>query len=121
MYAEDAAGEFSLQIMLMAFVMFLMAITIFFVSYIQSSDFKTYIDGQIERNGGLTTTAVENINEYSNKYYDGKFEVTSLSGSDKKSFGSEVNYIVTGNIEVFFFDLPDQLITSRGSAISKVR
>ncbi|MED4041028.1 MULTISPECIES: hypothetical protein [Niallia] len=121
MYAEDAAGEFSLQIMLMAFVMFLMAITIFFVSYIQSSDFKTYIDGQIERNGGLTATSVQNIQEYSNKFYDGKFEVTSLSGSEKQAYGLEVEYIVTGNVEVFFFDLPDQLVTSRGSAISMVK
>lgn len=121
MYAEDAAGEFSLQMILMAFVMFLMAVTIFFVSYIQSSDFKTYVDGQIERNGGLTPTSVQNIQAYSNRFYDGKFEVTSLSGSDSKDFGLDVDYIVTGNIEVFFFELPDQLITSRGSATSKVR
>lgn len=121
MQAEEAAGEFTLQVMLMFFIFLMMATTIFFVTYIQTSDIKTYVNGQIERNGGLTATAVQNINDYSSKYYDKKFSVTSLSGNDKKPFGSEVNYIVNANVKVVFFDLPDQLISSRGSAVSKVR
>lgn len=121
MYTEDSVGEFTSQFIFMLLTFFLLALTIFGVHLTQAIDFKTYVDSQIERNGGLTETAEENINDYSVKHYQGRYAVTSLSGTGKKAFGESIDYLISAKIQILFFDLPDQLVAIQGSTISQVR
>jgi hypothetical protein len=121
LYAEDAAGEFTLQIQFMLLVFFVLAITIYVIQHTQTIDMKNYVDGQVEKYGGFTTEAVNNINDYSEKHYAGRYEVTSLSGNSKKPFGESIQYEIKGTIKIFFFNLPDQLVKSRGETVSYAR
>ncbi|PKR83052.1 hypothetical protein [Heyndrickxia camelliae] len=121
MYQEDAVGEFNNQMHLMIITFFLISLTIFIIQHTQTVDMKNYVDGQIEKYGGLTSQSRNNIKNYSEKYYDGRYEVTSLSGYEKKSYGETIDYEITGKIKIFFFNLPDQLVKTRGSTVSLVR
>lgn len=118
---EDAAGAFTLQVQLMLSVFLLLGLTIFMINHTQTIDFKNYVDGQAEKNGGLTENAMTNINSYSEAHYGGRYEVVSLSGNEKKSYGESIDYEIRGNIQILFFDIPDQLTRTRGSTISYVR
>ncbi|MGM0941316.1 MAG: hypothetical protein ACQEWU_10190 [Bacillota bacterium] len=121
MYMEDSSGEFVSQFTFMLITFFLLAFTIFSIHLTQAIDFKTYVDSQIERNGGFTPKAESNINTYSEEHYQGRYSVASLSGTDKKSFGENIDYLITAQMKILFFDLPDQIINIRGSTISQVR
>lgn len=121
MNTEDAAGEMTLQVMFYLFVLFILAFSIFTIQRIQAVDFKTYVSGQLEKNGGFTDTAIENIENYSEEHYDGRLAVRSLSGYEKLSYGETIEFEIVGRITILFFDLPDQITTIRGSAESMVR
>ncbi|MEC0709758.1 hypothetical protein P8881_19730 [Bacillus haynesii] len=121
MAMEDAAGEFTMQLIFMSILYFLLGIVIFGAQSIQTTDFKNYVDSQLERNGGLTAEASTNIQTYSNKHYGGRYTVESSSGSKKLPYGEVIDYEITGKLKIFFMDLPDQLVKKRGSTISLVR
>lgn len=118
---EDTSGETVNLLSLFMFCLLIVSISVYSIYQVQSVDFKNYVDGEIERNGGLTDTAVDNINTYSTDHYLGRFEAISLSGNDKKSFGERVDYIVQGEVSILFFDLPDQIVSTRGFSVSQVR
>ncbi|MFA1782401.1 hypothetical protein ACDX77_19190 [Bacillus velezensis] len=120
MAMEDAAGEFTSQIIFMFIMYFLVALTIFGAQSIQTTDFKNYVDGQLESHGGLTANASANIEKYSKTHYEGRYSVVSNSAS-KKPYGETIEYEIRGKIKIFFMDLPDQLVSKRGSTISLVR
>ncbi len=104
------------------FIIFSMfSVGAYFININQANDFKQFVNYQIERNGGLTTTAMEKINTYNKEHYHGKFKVASSQGTSKMAFGEEVNYTISGKYEFFFISLPAQLINVKGSAISMVR
>lgn len=120
MVMEDAAGEFTSQIIFMLIVYFLLALVIFGAQSIQTTDFKNYVDGQLESHGGLTAEASASIEDYSKKHYGGRYSVVSSSTS-KKTYGETIEYEIRGKLKIFFMDMPDQLVSKRGSTISLVR
>jgi len=106
-----------------SFIMIMLFVSIFFygASWLQAIDFKTYVEDQINREGGLTTTAMSNINEYNKNNYNSKFKVVSESGSDKKPYGTVVKYHIEGEIGSYGFNVPLQLVYVSGSGVSLVR
>ncbi|WP_079707725.1 hypothetical protein [Paraliobacillus ryukyuensis] len=121
MVIEDTSGETVNLLSLFLFSLVIVSITVYSIYHVQSIDFKNYVDAEIERNGGLTDIAVSNINDYSDQHYLGRFEVSSLSGNDKKPFGGRIDYVVQGEFSILFFDIPDQFVSTHGFAVSQVR
>lgn len=119
--AEDAAGAFTLQLIFMFLLFFLLGFFIFGIQNIQTIDFKNYVDGQLEKHGGLTAQAETNIDNYSNQYYQGRYKVKSLSGTGHLPYGETINYEIQGSVKVYFMDLPNQVTLKKGSTISLVR
>ncbi|MCY8151329.1 hypothetical protein [Bacillus paralicheniformis] len=99
----------------------LVSVASFFIQANQGNEYKQYINYQIERNGGLTVSAMEKLNEYNNKYYDGRFKIESPMMNQKVKYGDEITYTVTGSFKILYFDLPIQTISIKGSALSLIR
>lgn len=93
----------------------------FTTSYSQALGFKSYVSDQIKREGGLTNSAMSNINKYCSEQYKSKFTVVSDSGSGKQPYGTVVNYHIQGNIGGNMFNLPAVFIKVYGSGVSMVR
>lgn len=93
----------------------------FFTSINHANEFKTYINYQIESNGGLTSKALDNIEKYNDEHYDGKFTITSPVENEKFPYGKQVDYSLKTTYKFFFIPLGDQAISVKGSALSLVR
>ncbi|KAF2423345.1 hypothetical protein NSQ76_20665 [Bacillus sp. FSL M8-0256] len=102
-------------------LMAIIAIAGAIVPFTQAIEFKSYVTTQIERNGGLTAEAKENIDEYNQAHYQGRYQVSSNSEGQKKKFGESVDYTIKGNVHFDFFNLPPIPIGVKGSAVSLVR
>lgn len=87
----------------------------------QAIGYKQYIGDQIAREGGLTTTAMANLDEYSANNYSSRFKVVSESGSEKQPFGTQVAYHIEGTMNESFFNLPATMVKLDGVGVSKVR
>ena len=99
----------------------MLGIGIFCYQIQQVDGFRQYVDAQIERNGGLTETAVSSINEYSQKNYKGRYSVSSDQMSTKYPFGSIINYKIIGKYKVLFWEFDEQKYAINGSSVSLVR
>lgn len=102
-------------------VMMIISITLFFYEVSNVNSFKQHVSYQVERQGGLTDTAIKDINEYSKKYYDNRYKVESDQLNQKVSYGETVDYVVIGTYEIKLFPVDDVEIPSHGSAVSQVR
>ncbi|WP_144487938.1 hypothetical protein [Bacillus pumilus] len=120
MQMEDAAGEFTSQIQFFFKMYFLLALVIFGAQSIQTYDFKNYVSSKLQSHGGLTSEASKDIQNYSNKYYFGRYKVSS-DVTSKQPYGTDIDYTVNGKIQIFFMDVPDQLTKKPGSTTSLVR
>ncbi|TRZ39364.1 hypothetical protein CEQ21_07325 (plasmid) [Niallia circulans] len=86
------------------------------------NSFKQQVNYQIERQGGLTETAVANLDEYSKKYYHGNFTVESDQLNQKVSYGDPVDYTIKATFDVKIFPLiPDLHREFSGTGVSQVR
>ena len=100
---------------------FIVAISIFCFEVQQVNSFRAYVDSQIERNGGLTNSAMSNINTYNEKNYKGKFTVNSDQMNQKFAYGSIIDYQVVGKYKMLFLDFDTQSYPVNGSSISLIR
>lgn len=88
----------------------------------ETPNFKQHVNYQIERHGGLTNVALENINNYSEEHYNGRYTIDSPLLNEKVSFGEQVDYTVTGVFEIAFVPgIPDVEQSWDEFAISLVR
>lgn len=85
------------------------------------NSYKQQVNYQIERHGGLTEVAVQNLKEYSDKHYKGAFDVESKQLYKKVQFGEIVDYQVKATFKIDFFKIPDVSMKFSGSASSEVR
>lgn len=102
-------------------IFFIISLTIFCVQFGQITSFKEYVNNTIEREGGLTESAVEQINKHSNKYYNGRYSIDSEKLNKKVQFGEIVDYTITATYEISLFDIPAVEKNYSGSATSEVR
>lgn len=101
--------------------MMIISISIFLFQVGNINSFKQEVNYQIERQGGLTETAVANINAHSEAYYGGQFTVQSDKLNQKVNYGETVDYIVTGEFEIRLFPMPNVTLEFGGSSLSQVR
>lgn len=104
------------------FLLFTLAsFTLFAIDVSSVNNFKQQVNYEIERNGGLTSDAVANLEEYSETYYKGQFEVVSDQLYQKVEFGEAVDYTVEASIKIRLFPLADVPMSFAGTGISHVR
>lgn len=121
---EGSSMEISKAFLALLVALGITAICMVFIAFGQAQDAKQYVNYQIERNGGLNSTAQTNINAYINKEYGGRFTVVPVSSSDAQThqYGTMVQYTIKGQLKVPFFPtIPAQVISVPGSALSLVR
>lgn len=118
---EGSIGE--VQKIYITFLMILVMFScgMFFFQVSSVNNFKSYVNLQIERNGGLTETALEYIENYSAESHNGRFTVSSEQLGTKVGFGEIVEYEIEGEVKFFLFDLENRAFTRNGSAVSQIR
>ncbi|MFB7304589.1 MULTISPECIES: hypothetical protein [Bacillati] len=102
-------------------IMMLVSLTLFFIELSSVNSFKQQVNYQIERQGGLTPSAMANINDYSKKYHKGNFTVTSDRLNKKVTYGEQVDYVVNGVFDIKILPIPDLEIQFKGTGVSQIR
>lgn len=102
-------------------VAFLIGVTGFAIGHSQAVNLKTYVEDQINREGGLTPSAQEHITNYVDENYGGKFSVVSNSGNDKKPYGEKTEFTIKGELTMNVLNLPATLVTATGEGTSRIR
>ncbi|MDU6483107.1 MAG: hypothetical protein E6538_14020 [Paeniclostridium sordellii] len=102
-------------------ITFIVSISIFCFEIQQVNSFRQYVDHEIERNGGLTASAITRINNYNEKNYKGKFTVSSDQKNQKFAYGSVINYKIVGKYKMLFLKFDTQSFPINGSSISLIR
>lgn len=102
-------------------VMMIVSLSIFLLELSNINTFKQQVNYQIERQGGLTETAITKINEYSNKYYNGIFTLKSNQLNEKVDYGEIVDYVIVGKFDIKIFPIPDITLEFSGTGVSQVR
>lgn len=87
----------------------------------QAPNFKQVVNDNIERYGGLTDTAQNKIEEYSNTFNEGRFTVESVDMGKKKEYGEVVNYNIKQVYEINFLVSKKVTRNLEGQAVSEVR
>lgn len=93
-----------------------------------NSSFSGYAEGVVSRHGGLTETAVREIESYSNDYYGGRYTIKgcvvgttpSMSNCQPLRYGETVEFVVSGRYRLSFINLPMSL-DLRINAVSRRR
>lgn len=104
----------------MLMLLVILAFTIFAINTSSVNTFKQQVSYEIERNGGLTQDAINNLHEYSEEFYGGRFKV-GTGPMEPVAFGEKVDYEVKSNVEILFFPIPNAELTFKGSGVSYVR
>ncbi|MCY7571410.1 hypothetical protein [Bacillus pumilus] len=86
----------------------------------QSNDFKQQVNYQIERNGGLNSNALKEIEKKNKEAYGGSFQVHSASLNKTLPYGSEVSYKITTTYN-FQLGGHKEVIEVKGGALSLIR
>lgn len=125
---EHTVSEIVKYFTTMMFILLLFGFTIMGKHLTDVNGFKDYVNVQIERNGGYTANAKENIQRKNEDDYGDLFGVYEVDSNDTKAiknigFGEVVDYEIHANIPVPFtakgtFEIP---IKIKGEAISRVR
>lgn len=99
----------------------IVAVSSYGLSIAHYNEYDKEVQDVIQENGGLTSQAQNVLKNYSQQHFKGNFSVKSLSGSDKKPYGSKINYEISGKLVLPFFNIPVHKKTVKGSTISMVR
>lgn len=86
----------------------------------QANDFKQQINYQIERNGGLNSNALKEIEKKNQEAYGGSFQVHSASLNKTLPYGSEVAYKISTTYK-FQLGGHKEVIEVKGGALSLIR
>lgn len=102
-------------------VMTMISIALFCYQLQDINTFKQQVNYQIERNGGLTAEAISNLQEYSDRNYQGRYEIQSDKWNQKVGYGEEVDYTVIATIPIQILPLPDVVLSFEGNSVSQIR
>ncbi|WP_166082293.1 hypothetical protein [Erysipelothrix anatis] len=89
---------------------------------VQVSDnnpFASVVSDVVSRHGGLTKSALEEIENYNQTIYGGRYEVMS-EVSDRVGYGEVINIQLITRLKLFYFEIPAD-IGFQASAVSKRR
>ena len=113
-----ATGKMYISMILIALII---GLAIFMYEVNQSNNYKQYVNYQIERHGGLTAAAIEDINHYSESNFNGNFIIDSSQATAKEPYGTVIDYTAYANFKILFLEFDNVQVPIRGSAISLVR
>lgn len=102
------------------FILLFVAVAMYFFEIQNVNNFRQTVTHHIERHGGLTVEALDHLEVHANRYFNGRFEVTTPA-MPAQPFGTRVDYEVRATIRILFFPMPEQISTFRGSAVSQIR
>jgi hypothetical protein len=94
---------------------------IFFFQVQEVNTFKQQINYQIERRGGLTPEAIEELETYADTFLQGSYNIESDLLHERVAFGEKVEYTIIATYSIAFFPIPDVILTFRGIGVSKIR
>lgn len=118
---EGAIMEFIKWILYLFMIVMLMTLSLYYIQVSDSNTFKQQVNYEIERNGGLTDVAVNNLGDYSKEMYGGRYRVESDQLYEQVEFGEIVEYTVVGEFVIAFFELPTSILEFDGQGVSLIR
>lgn len=95
------------------------ALAIFFFEMQNVNSFRQTVNYTIERNGGLNQNIVDELNQHSADFFNGRFVVKGDSNDVR--FGEVIDYQVDVLIPIPFLPVPDFQTIFTGTAPSMVR
>lgn len=102
-------------------LLIIMAVFIFGIQVGEGTSYKNQVNHYIERYGGLTNQAIQELNTYSNEYYGGRFRIESPQINQSATFGEVVDYKIIGKFNPVYFSVGEIEIPWSGQAVSLVR
>lgn len=102
-------------------VMAMISVGLFCYQLQDINTFKQQVNYQIERRGGLTDVAIQNIKKYSEKNYNGRYKIQSDKLNQKVGYGEEVDYTVVATIPIQILPLPAVTFEFSGTGVSQIR
>lgn len=102
-------------------ILMLVSIGLFCYQLQTINTYKQEINYQIEREGGLTSVAIEKLSSDSKKNYNDIYKIQSAKLNQKVKYGEKVDYKVIATIPVAIMPIPDMIFVFEGSGVSQVR
>lgn len=102
-------------------ILIIMALIVLGVQLGELTTYKNHVSNTIERYGGLTELAINDLNTYSNEMYNGRFRIESPQLNESVPFGEIVDYTVIGKFTPVYLSFTEVEIPSSGQAVSLVR
>lgn len=99
----------------------IVAISIFAINISSVNNYKQQVNYEIERHGGLTTEALEALEEYSEDNYGGRFSVESDLVYEQVPFGEAVDYKVIADVDMVLIPIELEPWKFEGTGVSYVR
>jgi len=93
--------------------------TLFFIETQNINSFRKVVSYTIERNGGLNEALIEELNEHSRTFFNGRFTVRMQE--TQLNFGELLTYAIYAKIPVPFLPVPNFQTTFTGVAASMTR
>lgn len=118
---EQAVMEFIKWFIGLLLVFGMVATGIFCFQVQDVNGFKQQVAYQIERKGGLTSEALQELEAYSETYFEGRYTITSDKANQKLAFGEAVEYTIKGVYTIAFFPIPDIELEFHGMGVSQIR
>lgn len=123
---DGAIMEFVKWYIALVFVLFSVALVMFFFQVGDTNNFKQQVNHTIERKGGLTETAMIEIEEISDTNFGGRYTVERVKSEEdsadvkKVEYGEVVDYVIHADFNIMF--IPNDVnMTFTGSSVSQVR
>jgi hypothetical protein len=102
-------------------VLGIVSLGLFFFQVQEVNTFKQQINYRIERHGGLTPAAIEELEAYAESFLQGRYEIKSDRLNERVGFGEKVEYTITATYSISFLPIPDIVLTFRGMGVSQIR
>lgn len=93
----------------------------FCIKLLDINPFQQTVNYTIEREGGLTPSAISRINKESKDNYNSSFTITSSDSNKEKKFGELTSYTINQNFSFYFFKKIEFSISRNGESVSQVR
>lgn len=96
-------------------------LVVFFIQIQDTTAYQQTVNYTIEREGGLTDSALNDLEKESADNYGGKVAVVSDDSGVEKKFGEIVDYEIKQTFSFHFFRDFSFTVSKKGNAVSQVR
>lgn len=125
---KDTIMEYFNVVIIVLIILAFVAVTGLIAQISQNSNFSNFAEGVVSRHGGLTSSAVTEIEKYSEDYYGGRYTVEgcvvdgipSMDNCIPLRYGETVEFVIKGQYNLSGVNLPMKL-DLRINAVSRRR